>query len=90
MLLPPPEDSRFLVQDDGNASPRLLTCNMMMIPQNAWLLQKTLGGTTSRDGGGGKETPVLGLICQPLAIPSVDYIVHDYSGSYDSKEEKKK
>jgi len=81
ILHPPPEDSRYLVQDDGNASPRVLTCNMMIIPQNSYLLQKTMGGTTcsTTSSHGDTKTHVFGLICQPLAIPSMDFITHDYS-----------
>lgn len=58
--LPPLSDSRYIVEDCGNASPRLLKPCMQILPQNSSIQQKT-------------QIP-MGVMCAPLAVPSEDYL----------------
>jgi hypothetical protein len=52
---PPPADSRFVTQDDGNAAPQLIRSTTYSIPKDNSLLRKT-GNFT------------MGLLCTPMAI----------------------
>ncbi|KAL3913889.1 MAG: hypothetical protein SGILL_006315 [Bacillariaceae sp.] len=59
---PPPADSRFIVMDDGNASPHMIRSTMYAIPTDRNVLRKAVGD----------KTDIMGLICTPLALPSQD------------------
>lgn len=59
--LPPLSDSRYIVKDCGNASPRLLKPCVQILPQNSSIQQKT-------------KIP-MGVMCAPLAMPSEDYLL---------------
>jgi len=58
--LPPSADSRFLVQDDGNASPEMMRMTVYQFPQTRGVWHHT------------GDLP-LGLVCTPMAVPSSDY-----------------
>eukprot|EP00557_Chaetoceros_sp_GSL56_P008139 CAMPEP_0176495268 /NCGR_PEP_ID=MMETSP0200_2-20121128/10557_1 /TAXON_ID=947934 /ORGANISM="Chaetoceros sp., Strain GSL56" /LENGTH=1213 /DNA_ID=CAMNT_0017893117 /DNA_START=433 /DNA_END=4070 /DNA_ORIENTATION=+ len=61
--VPPPSScSRYIIQDKGNASPRLLQCTTQIVPQNNLVAEKT-----------GMVRLAMGMICMPLAVPSQDY-----------------
>lgn len=71
--LPPLSDSRYIVEDCGNASPRLLKPCMQILPQNSSIQQKT-------------QIP-MGVMCAPLAVPSEDYLLDLQHGDEDNHKE---
>jgi Vesicle coat complex COPII, subunit SEC24/subunit SFB2/subunit SFB3 len=54
--------SRYIIQDRGNASPRLLQCTTQTRPQNKYVAEQTGLGRMN-----------MGMLCMPLAVPSQDY-----------------
>ena len=60
-LLPPPADSRFTVQDDGNASPEMLRATLYQMPEHRGVWHQT------------GDLP-MGVVCTPLTVPSVDAV----------------
>lgn len=71
--LPPLSDSRYIVEDCGNASPRLLKPCMQILPQNSSIQQKT-------------QIP-MGVMCTPLALPSEDYLMDLHHDDEDDHKE---
>jgi hypothetical protein len=69
ILAPPAADSRFIVLEDGNASPHMLRCTMAAMPMDRQVLRQTSGGEDGKNSYG-----ILGLLCSPLAIPSLDHV----------------
>jgi protein transport protein SEC24 len=57
---PPPANSRFIVLDDGNASPLLIRSAMSAIPYDRSTLQQVLGDQQDK----------IELLCTPMAVPS--------------------
>ena len=57
----PAADSQYIIEDDGNASPRLLKSLSNIIPRNKH--------TEDKVGVG------MGIVCMPLAVPSEDWNV---------------
>lgn len=60
-LLPPPADSRFWVQDDGNASPEMLRATLYQMPEHRGVWHQT------------GDLP-MGVVCTPLAVPAADAV----------------
>ena len=60
ILVPPDANSRFVVQDDGNASPQMLRATTYQFPQNRAIWHKT------------GDLP-LGIVCTPMAVGSADF-----------------
>lgn len=56
---PPPADSRFLTQDDGNAAPQLIRSTLSAVPADRAVLRKT-------------GTLPIALLCTPMANVSSD------------------
>ncbi|KAG7347692.1 Sec23/Sec24 beta-sandwich domain containing protein [Nitzschia inconspicua] len=59
---PPPADSRFIVVDDGNASPHFIRSTMYAVPTDRGVLRQAVGNAEH----------MMGLICTPMALPSSD------------------
>jgi len=69
---PPPADSRYLVRDDGNASPRLMRATTFHFP---------------RDRGVNEDVGVpLGLVCAPLWNGPAGFVCRSGGGSNDDDE----
>jgi protein transport protein SEC24 len=60
---PPPADSRFIVMDDGNASPHFIRSTMYALPTDRSVLRQAVGNAEH----------MMGMICTPMALPSSDY-----------------
>jgi hypothetical protein len=73
ILAPPPADSRFIVLEDGNASPHMLRCTMAAMPMDRQVLRQTCGGEYTTSSSSNNTAGILGLLCTPLAIPSMDF-----------------
>lgn len=75
--LPPPADSRYIVVDDGNASPDFIRCTLSTIPTDRNVLRQATG--SSGGAGDSSTTSVkilsacMGAICTPMALPSSDH-----------------
>jgi protein transport protein SEC24 len=61
LVQPPPADSRYLVQDDGNASPDVMRATVYHMPQSRGVWHHT------------GDVP-LGVLCHPMAVPAADYV----------------
>ena len=61
LLVPPPADSRYLVQDDGNASPEMMRSTLYSMPEHRGVWHQT------------GDLP-MGILCTPLAVPSADAV----------------
>lgn len=72
---PPAADSRFVVVDDGNASPRLIRSTIYAIPHERQVLRKLMVNPRNNSNMDGSE--LMGLICTPMALPSRKQL--DYS-----------
>eukprot|EP00980_Cylindrotheca_fusiformis_P012359 scaffold3033_cov91-Cylindrotheca_fusiformis.AAC.5 len=59
---PPAADSRFIVIDDGNASPLFIRSTINAIPKDRGTLQKVVLDSSSNDK--------MEILCTPLALPS--------------------
>lgn len=59
---PPPADSRFIVLDDGNASPLLIRSSLAAIPKDRATLQKVWGDVT--------DNSKISILCTPMAVAS--------------------
>ncbi|KAL3937004.1 MAG: hypothetical protein SGBAC_007789, partial [Bacillariaceae sp.] len=65
---PPPANSRFIVLDDGNASPHLLRSTLYAIPRERSVLQKVLGSSAGNSTT--YQNDKVDLLATPLAVPS--------------------
>lgn len=71
---PPPSDSRFLVLDDGNASPHFIRSTMYAVPTDRNVLRQAVAGNGgSTNSSNNNEHTLMGLVCTPMALPSSDH-----------------
>jgi protein transport protein SEC24 len=67
ILPPPPSDSRYVVVDDGNASPDMMRSSVYAMPLNRGVWHHT------------GDLP-LGVLCSPLTVHSEDYVPRPRQG----------
>jgi hypothetical protein len=65
---PPPADSRFIVIDDGNASPHFIRSTMYVLPTDRHVLRQVVGNTNTTT-----TNAMMGMVATPMALPSSDY-----------------
>lgn len=68
---PPSSDSRFIVIDEGNASPRLIKPVSQRFPKTSQV--NVFAGKHHGD----ENSTGLGILCTPLAVPSEDFQNYD-------------
>ena len=87
---PPLADTRFVVLEDGNASPHFIRSCYGAIPQDKGMLRQTTGEDMYNEnyheavGGGSNKLSTMGFFCTPLALPSMDFVITTEDGSSSS------